>query len=310
MGVSAIYGLPGRGKSLFSTYIGFHLAEKYQKAIVSNFPFKPLALARYFQLMGYRWLSENLEKGIIFYADTRGKPEQLLNIFLVPDSIILWDEVGSDLPSRGAIYNTPKKLLECLYQVRHEAQYLFVIAQNESQIDFALRNLVEEIFHCDGYRSYSPKLKNEQLDFKFVYRFDPDSYQVYLNDPKIRKNPLKCRVLANKCWQGWLSCMDGFSFYLYDSFTKLSQQSLASDKSWLFYESIEGFPLKRIVGKNPYKIHELNKATTILMKWLPSPFLTKLLKLDKKLSRINPLERRIFQFGLPIILLMIIGAIL
>jgi hypothetical protein len=104
--------------------------------------------------------------------------------------------------------------------------------------------------------------------------------------------------------------MDGFSFYLYDSFTKLSQQSLASDKSWLFYDSIEGFPLKRIVGKNPYKIHELNKATTILMKWLPSPFLPKLLKLDKKLSRINPLERRIFQFGLPIILLMIIGAIL
>jgi hypothetical protein len=54
MGVSAIYGLPGRGKSLFSTYIGFYLAEKYQKAIVSNFPFKPVALARYFQLMGYQ----------------------------------------------------------------------------------------------------------------------------------------------------------------------------------------------------------------------------------------------------------------
>jgi hypothetical protein len=46
------------------------------------------------------------------------------------------------------------------------------------------------------------------------------------------------------------------------------------------------------------------------MKWLPSPFLPKLLKLDKKLSRINPLERKIIQFGLPIILLMIIGAIL
>jgi hypothetical protein len=104
--------------------------------------------------------------------------------------------------------------------------------------------------------------------------------------------------------------MDGFSFYLYDSFTKLSQQSLASDKSWLFYDSIEGFPLKRIVGKNPYRIHDCNKASTLLMKWLPCPFLPKLLKLDKKLSRINPLEKKIIQFGLPIVLLLILGAIL
>jgi hypothetical protein len=108
--------------------------------------------------MGYSWLSENLHKGIIFYTDTRGDNKNLLNIFSVPNSVILWDEVGSDLPSRGAVYNTPRKLLESLYQVRHYGQYLFVVAQSELQIDFAVRTLVEEVFHCDAFLSYSPIL--------------------------------------------------------------------------------------------------------------------------------------------------------
>jgi hypothetical protein len=307
LGVSAIYGLPGRGKSLFSIYLGFFLAERYQKALVTNFPLKPLAAARYCQIMGYSWLSQNFNKGIIFYTDTRGKNDNLLNIFLIKDSVILWDEVGSDLPSRGAIYNTPRKLLESLYQVRHSGQYLFVIAQSELQIDFALRSLVEEIFHCDAFLSYSPVLRNEAIDFRFVYRFMPDAYQVYLSDPKVRKNPLKSRILSNKCWQGWLNCLDGFCFSVYESFSRLSEQKPES-VNLLFYDNVSDLPIKRIVGeKNPFASpHRLSWLIKKLMNFFPYPFLDRLLALDVRLSKFkgfNNLEKLILWFLIPFSLL-------
>lgn len=301
MGVSAIYGLPGRGKSLFSTYIALTLADKYRKKIVTNFPLKPLELAEYCRFMGLKWVSENLGKGIIFYVhiplnDKKG----ICEILAIPDSIILLDECGVYLPARGSTYNTPQELLDGLCQVRHERQYLFYIAQSEKQVDSALRNLTEEVFHAHGNVKYSPALGNDELVWKQVFRFLPESFTIFQNDSKIRGNPFKCFILANfKGWVGPLSCADIYSFRIYDSFAKLSDQAITQDESApLRYRKYKDKPRWVLVGDNPSEPHHFSWLVSKLMKILPYPFLRLILRLDAKLAQFkgfNKLEKFIIK---------------
>ena len=283
MGISAIFGLPGRGKSLFSTYFGLTLSEKYKRKLVTNFPLKLEPLADYCRYMGLKWVSENLSNDLIYYIRT---DKNVAHIMAVKNSIILFDEAGVYLPARGATYNTPRELLDGLCQVRHDGQHLIYIAQSDKQVDIAIRNLTEDVFQCDGIIQFSQALGNDELVWKNVYRFNPDGYAVYLGDPKVRKNPLKCRILANKTWQGPLSCLDSFSFTIYDSFKRLSEQSISDEVSDLYYASCETKKVKawKVKGVNPSKFHHFSKHISFLMCWFPYPFLRFVLKLDKKLA--------------------------
>lgn len=147
MGISAIFGLPGRGKSLFSTYFGLLLCEKYKRKLVTNFPLKLKSLADYCRYMGLRWVSQNLTNNLIYYIPV---DRNVAHIMAVKNSIIIFDEAGVYLPARGATYNTHRELLDGLCQVRHDAQHLIYIAQSDKQVDIAIRNLTEDIFYCDG----------------------------------------------------------------------------------------------------------------------------------------------------------------
>jgi len=52
MPFTAIYGLPGRGKSLLMLQHGLRIADKYHLKIVTNFSLDPLELAYYCKITG------------------------------------------------------------------------------------------------------------------------------------------------------------------------------------------------------------------------------------------------------------------
>jgi hypothetical protein len=308
MGISAIYGLPGKGKSLFSTFYGFYLAEKYEKQLVSNFFFQPEKVAQYYKLMNYQWLLNNLDKGIIHYISCEDSLSEILSI---KDSIILLDEAAIYLPARGSTHNTPKQLMKDLCQVRHDSQYLIYICQNEKQVDSFLRNLTEEIFHCNGISVWDKKLRNQKLVYKITHLFTVDKYEQWLADPKLRKNPIKTRALATKSWTGVLTTADMFLFSLYDSFNRLENQTLELNQGELGYVKRDDTKFPVIAGKHNYRCHRFSWFIALLFTKMPDNFLPRILNWDKQLARIpsrfNPYEKFIIRAGGVLLFLAVAG---
>jgi len=319
MGISAIYGKPGKGKSHFATFYGIYLANLYEKKLVSNFFFDPDKLALYCKLMGYSWLAENLNNGIIYYIDCE---KSLSDILSIKDSIVLLDEAAIFLPSRGSSHSTPKQVIKDLVQVRHDSQYLIYLCQNETQVDSFLRNLTEEIFHCNGQSKWCKKLRNQRLFWKTVHLFPPDHYAQWIADPKLRKNPFKTRILATKSWTGMLTVSDLLLFQVYDSFNRLENQHLQlgrGDK--LSYQVLPGQKFPYIVGNNPYKFHRLSWLISFVFSKIPDFVLplndvllleTKLGKfIEKRIpSKLNRLERGIVMGVAIAFILGILGIVL
>lgn len=250
MPISAIYGLPGKGKSLFATFYAFHMAEKYHKSVVSNYWFAPSKLAFYCKVMNYKWLCENLDKGIIHYISAE---KSLADMLYVRDSIVLLDEAGIWIPAKGRMDgegSIPKKLLAGLCQSRKRSQYLIYICQSPAQVDASIRELTEEVFYANGISVWSEELRNQKLFYKACHMFVPENFVQWSRDPKLKKNPLKTRILATKSWAGAVSASDRISFDIFDSFTELDKQDdqlpidnaeglTKSKKHKLYYEATE-----------------------------------------------------------------------
>ncbi len=66
MPFTAIYALPGRGKSLLMLQRGLKLANKYHLQLVSNFQIYRMQLAYYCKINNYKWLLENMPSGIFY----------------------------------------------------------------------------------------------------------------------------------------------------------------------------------------------------------------------------------------------------
>jgi len=80
MPFTAIYGLPGRGKSLLMLQHGLRIAEKYKLRLVTNFNLDPLPLAYYCKINNLKWLWQNIPKGIIYYVSSNKNFAQFLQI--------------------------------------------------------------------------------------------------------------------------------------------------------------------------------------------------------------------------------------
>lgn len=275
MAISAVYGLPGKGKSIFAIYYGIHLANYYESNLVCNFILNPNKLAKYCQLMNYKWLLSNIHR--VFYINSLDNAEDL---FALPDSVIVFDEASISLPARGHA-STSKKLLADLCQVRKQRQHLIYICQSDRQVEIALKLLAEDIFYAKGTTIFSKKLKNDKLMFKTVHRFLPENYEVWMGDPKIRRNPIKTKILCNKTWSGFLTAADLYLFDIYNSFQRLdvSSSSTASKVSGLHYVfkpgiddfiSDENF-YPHITGHNPYKCHKLSFLSAFFLRSLKLP---------------------------------------
>lgn|GEM_PF-5171900 len=184
--------------------------------------------------MRYSWLLERFQSNdpVVYYCDldrTFAKKDELLTgeaidyLLTINDSVVIFDEVAAWFPSRGsaAVSTKHSPFLKTLNQIRHRHIFLLVTTQSHSQIDSAIRQLAEETFSCAGLSTYSEKLKGPELFFKSVSRFTPENYDIWVSNARLRRNPLKSRLMRNKSFSGFLTKADYFLFRVYSSFSLL-----------------------------------------------------------------------------------------
>jgi hypothetical protein len=233
MPFTAIYGLPGRGKSLLMLQRALILAEKYQLRVVSNFRLDPIQLAYYCKINNYKWLMENIPKGVIYYVSANRNFAQFLQI---QDAVIILDEMGLYAPSCQS-WTLPAEAFNAVANNRKRLQHIIYAAQYPSQVHSSIHDICSEILYAEGVAIWCDKLRNDRLLFKDVHQFKPAEFQVWFRDPKVRKNPIKSIVLAEKHWKGVISCMDAQTFRVYDSFSLLEKQDdaiIADDSSYCY----------------------------------------------------------------------------
>lgn len=220
MPFTAIYGLPGRGKSLLMLQRALILAEKYRLRIVSNFQLDPIQLAYYCKINNYTWLMNNIPNGIIYYVSANRNFAQFLQI---SNAVIILDEMGLYAPSAQS-WTLPPEALNAVANNRKRLQHIIYAAQYPSQVNSAIHEICSEVLYAEGVAIWCDKLRNDKLLFKDVHQFKPPEFQVWFRDPKVRKNPIKSIVLAEKHWKGIISCNDAQTFRVYDSFQLLEKQ--------------------------------------------------------------------------------------
>jgi hypothetical protein len=123
MPVTAIYGLPGRGKSLLMLQRGLKLAEKYRLRLVTNFQLDPVQLAYYCKINNFKWLLENMPKGIFYYVSSNKNFAQFLQI---QDAVILLDEMGLYAPSCQS-WTFPQKHTTLLPTTERDCSTLYTL---------------------------------------------------------------------------------------------------------------------------------------------------------------------------------------
>lgn len=250
MPATLVLGRMGSNKTHFSTFYAIFLANKLHKRLVFNYLLHPDNLMEYCSKMRYSWLVEKLSgpEPVVYYCDLEaGGLDYLLSIH---DSVISFDEAALYIPSRGSagVSTKTSKFHKDLTQIRHRHNYLIATAQNHQQIDGSIRNLVEEIFHCSGLTSYDEKLKSQKLWFKIVNRFTPENYDVWVSNPRLKRNPLKTKIMSNKSFSGILTLADLDLFNVYQSFGlvhELSLEKAFSDSKATYYKQLK-------TGKNNF----------------------------------------------------------
>ncbi|MEG4855721.1 zonular occludens toxin domain-containing protein [Microcoleus sp. B5-D4] len=220
MPFTAIYGLPGRGKSLLMLQHGLRIAEKYKLRLVTNFNLDPLCLAYYCKINNLKWLWENIPKGIIYYVSSNKNFAQFLQI---QRAVILLDEMGLYAPSAQS-WTLPPEAFNAVANNRKMCQHIVYAAQYPTQVHSSLHQICSEILYAEGTTVWSEELENERLLFKDCHLFMPSEFEVWFRDPKVRKNPVKVWVLATKHWKGIISALDAHTFRIYDSFGLLEKQ--------------------------------------------------------------------------------------
>ena len=232
MPISLVYGLPGRNKTHFATYYAIALAEKYHKKLVFNYILHPDKLYQYCLDMRYSWVCSSLQAGNFLYFCDLEKEKSIEHFLTISDSIVVCDEAAGYFPARGSVSNTPKKFIKDLTQVRHRKQYFICICQDQLQIDTAIKTLAEEILQCNGITLYDSQLGTQKLVFKIVRRFDSYKFASWSSNPRLKGNPLKTHLMANKSWLSpLLSIADYKLFEVYNSFNLVHESLFFADSA-------------------------------------------------------------------------------
>ena len=220
MPVTGVYGLPGRGKSLWMLQYGLKLANKYQLRVVTNFQLNPVQLAYYLKINDFKWLLDNMPNGVFYYVSSNKNFAQFLQI---SNAVILLDEMGLYAPSCQS-WTLPAEAHNAVANNRKRLQHIVYAAQYPAQVHSSIHQICSEIIYAEGVVVWSDKLRNDSLMFKDVHLFKPAEFKVWYDNPRLRKNPIKSMVLAEKHWKGVISAEDAQTFRVYDSFLLLEKQ--------------------------------------------------------------------------------------
>jgi hypothetical protein len=145
MPFTAIYGLPGRGKSLLIVQHGLRIAKKYRLRFVSNFLLDPVKLAYYCKVNNYKWLFDNIPNGIFYYVSANKNFAQFLQI---KDSVILLEEMGL-YGSSAQHWTLPPEAFNAVANNRKRAQHIIYAAQYPSQIHSSIHQVCSDILYAE-----------------------------------------------------------------------------------------------------------------------------------------------------------------
>jgi hypothetical protein len=107
---------------------------------------------------------------------------------------------------------------------RKRLQHIIYAAQYPTQVHSSIHKICSKILYAEGVAVWSDKLRNDRLLFKDVHLFKPAEFEVWHGNPRLRKNPIKSMVLAEKHWKGVISADDAQTCRVYDSFGFLEKQ--------------------------------------------------------------------------------------
>ena len=258
--VFALVGPFGSGKSLSMIELGLDAANFFEKPIASNFALNRGAIYRYAKHFGLNWIRDNIRSCSLInhYSDIRSLLE-------VEDSVILLDEGGVDLFSRGWNSSERKFWLDRLFRIRHYRNYLIYACQDIAQIDKQFRIMTHSIIYCDGFQLFNRSRRAfdlhirkyfifQQIDFEKFYTPDYRGkviYPIYKSQLRFCFRPLFLLKLF-----GLRRIKEDYLFDCYNSFDKYDSveevkpqskiQSLKSKICWVDFDPVKYAELLRL----------------------------------------------------------------
>jgi Zonular occludens toxin (Zot) len=210
MGITAIIGQQGRGKSFYMIWLALNHAMKYCKRIVTNFPLNIEFFERFAVANNLKNLYKMIAAGDIIFIP--GDVEYLLSI---PDSCVLFDEaaifLGDATHGQKVSY-----LISRFNQCRKRGIELFYTGQAFSRIPKILRDITTGVIYCNGTCTRDEWGKPLLYHAKFTF-FEPDEFDDWFASSK-KSNWLYTRNHSYRRHHFILNSYFALFFNIYDSF--------------------------------------------------------------------------------------------
>ncbi len=219
MGITAIIGQQGRGKSFYMIWLALNHAMKYCKRLVTNFPLDIAFLERFAVANNLVNLHTMIKSGDIIFIP--GDVEYLLSI---PDSCVLFDEAPIFL---GDATHGSKVgyLISRFNQCRKRGIELFYTGQAFSRIPKILRDITTGVIYCNGTCTRDEWGKPLLYHAKFTF-FEPDQFDDWFASSK-KSNWLYTKNYSYRRHTFILNCYYALFFNVYDSFIDVVADSKA-----------------------------------------------------------------------------------
>lgn len=210
-------GTFGSGKTLGAVAQAIRLADAYRRTIVTNTPIKQKQARRVAHKFGLKWFARY---GRIKYRKT---PEALM--VGVSSSIILFDEVGVDLFSRGFSDKSRNPILQAFWKIRHFNNLLLYTCQDGKQIDIQLRDRTQLFVYCKALQlPFSVSLGRSTLLTRWRFYFSRDKFE-FFNESQGSKLFYPLWASGYRFEFGFPSAFERAMFGCYHSQTGLSSRA-------------------------------------------------------------------------------------
>lgn len=168
--IGGLFGAFGCGKTLALVEHGVDSANYFKKGIASNIRIDESWLRLYAKKCKYDWFAKF---GRVTYC------KDTLDLLTQENKVILFDEGGIELFSRGFKDRSRTELLEYIFKLRHYRNYMLYTAQGKEQIDKQLRDRTDIFVYCKGFQSYDKKLGHARLVKRSLYYLSPLAFEKF-----------------------------------------------------------------------------------------------------------------------------------
>lgn len=162
--IAGFFGPFGSGKTLAMLEYGLQLANSLRLSLVFNFEVDPIFIRKYCRFRGFWWVSSCARISI---------KEYISDFFQSEDSVLFFDEAGSQLFSRHWMDASRSEVLDRIFRIRHYGNRLLFSAQDKAQVDKQLRDRCQILAWCRGF-VVSGRILSRNLFF-----FDPVSFEKF-----------------------------------------------------------------------------------------------------------------------------------